>query len=209
MKVTKQCLGCTKTVKRNRNSYCSRECKKVHLNWCNYGNCKVCQKSLQAKGTFCSRNCSATFNNKAVLERRKDLGLTSNCPNCGEFSYARTKNGRKLNTYCNRACYFEHRLKKAEIRVENNEVQTRTTLRSYLIKTRGHKCSICGLEEWRGQPTPLIIDHINGNSEQSTNDNIRMVCPNCDAQLPTYMGRNKGNGRKYRRELYAKGEHYQ
>ena len=36
--------------------------------------------------------------------------------------------------------------------------------------------------------------------------NLRLVCPNCDSQLPTYKNRNKGNGRHSRRVRYSKGK---
>lgn len=35
-------------------------------------------------------------------------------------------------------------------------------------------------------------------------DNMRMICPNCDAQLPTYMGRNRKNSMKTGRERRRK-----
>ena len=39
-------------------------------------------------------------------------------------------------------------------------------------------------------------------------DNLRLVCPNCDSQLPTFKGRNTGNGRYYRRQRYKAGKSY-
>jgi len=46
--------------------------------------------------------------------------------------------------------------------------------------------------QWNGQSLPLILDHINGNRVHNHPDNLRLLCPNCDAQLPTRGGRNKG-----------------
>jgi hypothetical protein len=50
-----------------------------------------------------------------------------------------------------------------------------------------------------GQPIPLVVDHIDGNPTNHAITNFRLVCGNCDMQLPTYKAKNKGNGRKYRR----------
>jgi hypothetical protein len=54
-------------------------------------------------------------------------------------------------------------------------------------------CSVCGLgAEWHGEPIHHRLDHINGDSRDYRRDNLRMVCPNCDSQLPTFAGRNRG-----------------
>ena len=70
------------------------------------------------------------------------------------------------------------------------------TPRQYLIKKRGRKCEICGTEKWNGKDIPLLVDHINGNSSDNTFGNLRIICPNCDAQLPTYKSKNIGKGRR-------------
>lgn len=54
-----------------------------------------------------------------------------------------------------------------------------------------HKCEKCGITEWMGQPTPIELDHINGNNRDNRLENLRLLCPNCHAQTPTYRGRNK------------------
>ncbi len=54
-----------------------------------------------------------------------------------------------------------------------------------------HKCECCGITEWRGTPTPLELDHINGINYDNRLENLRLLCPNCHAQTDTYRGRNK------------------
>ena len=54
-----------------------------------------------------------------------------------------------------------------------------------------HKCEKCGITEWNGQPTPIELDHIDGNRHNNTIENLRILCPNCHAQTSTYRGRNK------------------
>jgi 5-methylcytosine-specific restriction endonuclease McrA len=51
-------------------------------------------------------------------------------------------------------------------------------------------CSGCGLTEWRGKPLTIHLDHIDGNKQDSRIENLRMLCPNCHSQTPTFAGRN-------------------
>jgi hypothetical protein len=52
-------------------------------------------------------------------------------------------------------------------------------------------CEMCGQGEiWRGRRMSLILDHINGISNDHRFENLRMVCPNCAATLDTHCGRN-------------------
>ena len=76
--------------------------------------------------------------------------------------------------------------------VENRLVQS-NSLKKRLIKEgiKEHKCECCGITEWNGQPTPIELDHIDGNRYNNTIENLRILCPNCHAQTDTYRGRNK------------------
>jgi hypothetical protein len=46
---------------------------------------------------------------------------------------------------------------------------------------------------WNGAKLPLILDHRNGNNTDNRPKNVRLLCPNCDAQLvQTRGGANRG-----------------
>ena len=53
------------------------------------------------------------------------------------------------------------------------------------------QCECCGITEWNGQPTPIELDHIDGNRYNNVIENLRILCPNCHAQTDTYRGKNK------------------
>lgn len=82
-------------------------------------------------------------------------------------------------------------------------------IREYLREQQDGRCAICDmLAQWNGLPLVLVLDHIDGDADNNRRDNLRLVCPNCDSQLPTYKARNKGRGRAWRRERYANGQSY-
>ncbi|BBY13441.1 hypothetical protein MMARJ_41810 [Mycobacterium marseillense] len=82
-------------------------------------------------------------------------------------------------------------------------------VRDYLYEQQGGCCAICGIEDtWSGATLTLIVDHINGDASNDRRENLRLICPNCDSQLPTYKARNRGSGRYYRRQRYADRQSY-
>lgn len=48
-------------------------------------------------------------------------------------------------------------------------------------------CEKCGQNEnWNGEHISLILDHINGDNSDHRIENLRILCPNCNATLPTH-----------------------
>lgn len=51
-------------------------------------------------------------------------------------------------------------------------------------------CYECGITHWLGQRLSLHLDHINGKSDDSRPENLRLLCPNCHSQTETFGARN-------------------
>jgi hypothetical protein len=63
-------------------------------------------------------------------------------------------------------------------------------LRLYEAGLKQRRCEMCGQgETWRGERLALILDHANGVPDDNRFDNLRILCPNCNATLPTHCGR--------------------
>ena len=198
---------------RNGNSiYCSSGC---YLDWVEAQRIKVqchnCKSEFRVKPKefterssgrfFCNHSCSAAFNNVTrVRKRSRKPGVCIVCDG----------GTRESKDYCSSRCYHD---KQWKIRTEQIEAfggfdkENRPLARKYLIAKDGHRCSLCGVTEWAGQSVPLVCDHIDGNSENNLLCNLRMVCQNCNALLSTFGSRNRGNGRKSKREEYHKNKH--
>jgi hypothetical protein len=78
----------------------------------------------------------------------------------------------------------------------------------YLLHQSGGKCSLCGWSEINATlgRCPLEIDHIDGNHENNSATNLRVLCPNCHSLTDTYRNMNYGRGRKWRKDRYLKVE---
>ena len=79
------------------------------------------------------------------------------------------------------------------ILIKNSTYKHNTNLKNRLYKEglKKRKCELCEQgEEWMGKKMSLILDHINGINNDNRIENLRIVCPNCNATLPTHGGKN-------------------
>lgn len=95
----------------------------------------------------------------------------------------------------------KNKIELSEILVEKSTYTHTTNLKKRLYDEglKEHECELCGQgEEWNGMKISLILDHINGVNNDNRIENLRIVCPNCNAGLPTHGGKNKKNKYKYK-----------
>lgn len=164
--------------------------------------CKHCGCTLpyeKRTNVFCSSSCSASYNNRPRTEPKL-------CKQCGKE--IKSKYHRSVQ-FCSYSCFHTDQWdeRKREIARLGIVGECRIAKR-YLIETEGHACKICEGTTWNEQPIPLVLDHINGNPDDWRVENLRLICPNCDAQTPTYKSKNRGNGRHSRRQRYKEGKSY-
>ena len=79
------------------------------------------------------------------------------------------------------------------ILVENSVYTSTFRLRNRLIQYgfKAEQCEQCGLREWRGEPVPLELHHVNGINNDHRLANLQLLCPNCHAVTENYRGKNQ------------------
>lgn len=200
------CLECNKETKNPK--FCSISCsvKTQRRNEPRKNKtriCYLCGNSFEytdLKQRFCSRSCSATFNN---LKRSKKDKAVGKCLYCEKIIYGHSK---RNNKFCSRECSHKNKTKNivdAWIIKPDSATQIQglsSAIKKYLIKQSKNKCSQCGWGEINpitGR-SPLEVDHIDGNCYNNDPSNLRVLCPNCHSLTPTYKALNKNSKRKYR-----------
>ena len=118
--------------------------------------------------------------------------------------------GLTIDKFCSNKCQrnVEWACRKVEIRLNGKLPASPRVARRYLIEKNGTICEICKMDEWFGKTMPVVLDHIDGNSDNWMLENLRLICPNCDTFTPTFKSKNKGNGRYYRRQRYKDGKSF-
>lgn len=214
-----ECGNATRNVK-----FCSQACSKIGQTRPGgkkpprYGSCQQCMEPFEIKSTkqkFCSHRCSAVYSNEHRTCRTGSLPKERPpCRRCGDLV------NELENDYCSVGCSYGWPLGiktssdyltawlKGEVTGSTERGELVNTVERYIRDQLDTECSICHITDWRGVPVPLVLDHIDGNSTNNTKENLRLVCGNCDMQLPTYKAKNRGSGRHYRRQRYAEGKSY-
>lgn len=163
--------------------------------------CKNCQNTLQKPNSiFCSRSCAAKFNNlhrsaESRLKQQQTIRKTYNtqifkhtCVECNNVFEVKDRNNR---TFCSSACQSLHKRKDTELRILNGTCKNNLALKRYIIDQSGYFCSECNLSEWRDKPITLELDHIDGDPSHNQLCNLRLLCPNCHSQTPTFRFKSR------------------
>ena len=101
--------------------------------------------------------------------------------------------------YCNNQCQLNLRSNQIQERNKKlfleGKLSNRPAIRKVLSNLKGSICSECGIDRWQDKEIVLQVDHVNGDPYDNSPHNLRLLCPNCHSQTPTFTGANRGKGR--------------
>lgn len=206
----KKCIWEECTNDTTNPKFCSLSCGAKHQQkyltkkWSGTNVCEQCSRPFQVNSKtrvkrFCSRSCSATWNNSAKTNIK--------CLNCDKKLLYGLK-------YCSQSCGHEYRYQQfisewlsGAIEITSN-YGINSRIKKFLLIESGYKCSsetCCVPGGWaevnpKSGKSPLTIDHIDGDASNNKRENLRVLCPNCHSLTETYCALNTGNGRTWRRD---------
>ncbi len=160
--------------------------------------CNNCNEILSNhQKMFCSSSCSATSNNRKRARYRE-------CIQCSSQFLVRRSNAK----FCSVVCKNNHIIEESDRKIEAGLCDHAPTHRKYLTRTRGYKCEWCEVSEWRNEPITLECDHIDGDPDNNFPSNLRLLCPNCHSQTPTFRRSNIGNHKSDKRSLHRRKRYH-
>lgn len=150
--------------------------------------CQFCKKIINNKGSLVAHTkCCKNNPNRVKHIRSKLAGQKKGCIPWNKNKTFQKQSIERLVETIESGQYKTH---------SDNSI--RRLVKLFLIHQHGHKCMLCGTSEWMGVKLPLVCDHIDGDSSNNELNNFRTICNNCDSILPTFKGKNRGNGRQKR-----------
>lgn len=167
--------------------------------------CEMCDEEFEAERDarkFCSRRCSASYNNIGV-RRNGEARKHDSCITCGG-SLAGTKSVTK---YCSKTCQQRYQYEQYVMRwkqgLEDGISSGKATskyIHRYIREKYDSACVECGWN--KTNPTsgkiPVQLEHIDGNWKNNSEDNLTLLCPSCHSLTSTFGNLNRGNGREHR-----------
>lgn len=73
-----------------------------------------------------------------------------------------------------------------------DDLVTPGSFKRLVVLRDGWRCSVCKGTTWLDQPIPLDLDHTNGDPDDYSESNLRLLCPNCHRLTSTWGSRNRG-----------------
>jgi len=142
----------------------------------------LCGKEHDKPGKFCCRSCanSRVFSDESKKKKaegfKKWFNSLSNDEKCEHMKKSHT-----IEAIAKRKETFKQKLN--ETPWDKLSLGRKKIL---LLEEQNGKCLICGIDSWLDNSLPLELDHTDGDTKNNKKSNLRILCPNCHSQTPTW-----------------------
>jgi len=166
-------------------------------------NCNCEHNGEYGSGRFCSSKCARSFStnrNREEINKKVSESLR------GRESWVPKEHRRGFSKeqQIKGGLVSAQKIREKVLRLWREEGKLcKNAIKDMILKEQNCRFSICGIEPmWNGKPMIFILDHIDGDNENNSRENLRLVCSNCDSQLPTYKNKNKNRNKDSQNKRY-------
>jgi len=153
--------------------------------------CPRCEGEHEKPGKYCSRTCanSRTFT-KETNEKKRTSALNF---------YASMSESERISFHKKQQAAYDFEGHQRKVQEANQarswsrpyEEMAHGSLRKRLLIERNETCEDCGIHKtYNGKPISLELEHIDGDNSNNKIENLKILCPNCHSQTPTFRARN-------------------
>lgn len=140
--------------------------------------CLRCGAEHAKPGTYCSRSCANKRNHSPEVYRKMALALALSRKN-NPLSDAQRAH---ISTMAKKAA----EKKRQQQMLLPFDMRAKYIIKEIIFAEQDKKCLHCNLSVWLEKPIMLELDHIDGNNKNNVRSNLRLLCPNCHSQTPTW-----------------------
>lgn len=151
--------------------------------------CEACNNIIKEQygtGRFCNKACACRY---STLLRRQEIGQKISNSLKGHPNWTVTKDkwtAKRAEAHANRLQDYYTSAKWDDIGMK--------VRRARIAEEQSYSCLMCGLSKWREAVMRLQLDHIDGDTDNNSRENLRLLCPNCHSQTDTWCKQKRFRG---------------
>jgi hypothetical protein len=88
---------------------------------------------------------------------------------------------------------FHKGYKLEDVLIKNSPYLSTNNLKHRLYRegVKEKKCEDCNIKQWNNKEIIFELDHIDGDNSNNCINNLKILCPNCHSQTPTFRGKKR------------------
>jgi len=133
-------------------------------------------------GKYCCKACANSRVRTDEVKNKISIGVKSN-------GYWRNENWKDKIRESNRSSEKIAKSKDTWKLKRDWDTAHVQSIKKWVKEQKNNTCEGCGLNQWNDKPLVMEVDHIDGDVNNNNINNLRVLCPNCHSQTPTWRKR--------------------